>query len=233
MQSLFDKLLNVKRQTVFLYNDPTKGDEEELLNIDATISENLSSNLEVTEHPVEEGPNISDNVVSKPKELTIEGIVSESPLTLKAALAGNAAGATSLIGGIGGTIATGVTASLAGKLLNKSQKKAQDYLNVLLGIQEGKMLLTVITGLKVYNNMVLTNLTVPRDVTTGKMFKFIATLKEMIIVHSETIKLDASKTSNEGAVSKVNEGRKSAKSVTSQVQERGKSALVGFGVPGL
>lgn len=200
MADIFEKLYKRKR-TVFSYKKPD-GEEEELIVLDATLQEKPTSTIESTDHPVEEGFDISDHVHIKPKELSIEGIVSDSPITIKAALVGNVAGASSAIGGIGGTIATGAIASLGGALLNKSKNRVQDSLSVLLDMQNKKQLMTVVTGLQVYENMILQNFNPIRDTSTGGALRFSANLKEIRIVQSEVITLDEAKTADSSAIPK-------------------------------
>ena len=52
----------------------------DLVQLDVYDSETHGMPTEVTEFPVEDGPDISDNVRRKPKTLTIEGYVSDTPL---------------------------------------------------------------------------------------------------------------------------------------------------------
>jgi hypothetical protein len=49
--------------------------------IDATISEEHSSEADVTEHPVEQGSAITDHIRAKPRRLTLNGVISDTPLT--------------------------------------------------------------------------------------------------------------------------------------------------------
>jgi hypothetical protein len=49
------------------------------LDIDATVKESHKSGVDVTDHPVEQGINVSDHARPKPDEVTLEGIVSNTP----------------------------------------------------------------------------------------------------------------------------------------------------------
>ena len=53
-----------------------------IINVDAMIQEKHSFQAQVTEYPVEDGTDISDHVVIKPVQLSVEGIVSNSPIYL-------------------------------------------------------------------------------------------------------------------------------------------------------
>lgn len=50
-------------------------------NFDATISESHTHTAEVTTHPVERGVDIADHIQIKPFNLTLDGIVTNTPLT--------------------------------------------------------------------------------------------------------------------------------------------------------
>jgi hypothetical protein len=48
--------------------------------IDATVSEQHTTSCDLTENPVEEGAKITDHVQLKPAELSIEGVITDTPL---------------------------------------------------------------------------------------------------------------------------------------------------------
>lgn len=50
------------------------------IEFDATLSEHYNSPADVTEHPVEEGAPISDNIRQKPNRVTVVGTISETPI---------------------------------------------------------------------------------------------------------------------------------------------------------
>ena len=49
---------------------------------DASIEESHEADVDVTEFPVEEGADITDHLRPRPERITINGIVSNTPLTL-------------------------------------------------------------------------------------------------------------------------------------------------------
>lgn len=53
-----------------------------IINLDATISENHTSSYNITRHPVESGVSISDHKRREPLRITIEGIITNTPLEL-------------------------------------------------------------------------------------------------------------------------------------------------------
>jgi hypothetical protein len=54
--------------------------------LDASLNETHSGSVDVTQHPVEEGADITDHVRIKPETLSITGIVSNTPLIFLASL---------------------------------------------------------------------------------------------------------------------------------------------------
>jgi len=55
-------------------------DMKSFFQFDATLNEKHSEEAQITQHPVETGMSISDNVLQKPAKLEIQGIVSNTPL---------------------------------------------------------------------------------------------------------------------------------------------------------
>ena len=54
----------------------------DIITLDASLSEEHSSDYEITEHPVEQGVAVTDHKRQTPRRLRITGIVSNTPLTL-------------------------------------------------------------------------------------------------------------------------------------------------------
>jgi len=135
--------------------------------VDATISEEHTSSCDLTENPVEDGAKVTDHVQLKPSELTIEGVISDSPLGY------------AIIGNIQNLVRS--VATLFGR-----SSRSTDAFNNLRKLQESRKPFTVITGLKRYTNMIMTDLSVPRTATTGGAIHFRAVMKEIRIVKSKS-----------------------------------------------
>jgi hypothetical protein len=106
------------------------------LTIEATISENHRASSQVTKQTIEDGSSVSDHIINDPETVTIEGFISNTPIS----------------GGF--------------------QNNAQNAFDELYRIRENKQLITVVTGYRVYNNMAITNINVPRDRSTGQSIRF-------------------------------------------------------------
>lgn len=138
--------------------------------IDATLSEDHKSSCEVTRNPIEDGSDVTDHVQMKPVELTLNGVISDSPLGY------------AIIGNIQNLVRSVET------LFTKNSLSIEIY-NKLLNLQNSRRPFTVITGLKRYTNMIMEDLTVPRDVATGASLHFTASLKEVKIIRSNLVSI--------------------------------------------
>ena len=67
-----------KSLTALLWTDPDSGDGLSLI-FDVTTTETKDDNVEITDHPVEEGSNVADNARDAPALMTLEAVVSETP----------------------------------------------------------------------------------------------------------------------------------------------------------
>jgi len=133
------------------------------IEVDVSVSETHETDCDVTENPVESGANVTDHVFVKPARLTVEGLVSDTPIKLL----GNV---TSLFDD------------------NRSRKTYEE----LLALQAAREPIDVITGLKQYSNMILKTLTVPRSADTGKALRFTAVFQEVRLVESASIAIQVS-----------------------------------------
>lgn len=167
--------------------------ERQFMVIDATITTNHRYEATPTDHAVEDGSNISDHVDVKPKSISFDGFISESPIKLERALVGNVAGlagqqATNELGNFGGSLVTGVIASLGGSLLNETNrvKNAHDS---MLELMDKKIPCTIVTGLQTYKNMILTSYQPTESAANGNSLNFSATFKELRVITSQTVLL--------------------------------------------
>jgi hypothetical protein len=132
------------------------------LTFDAWLSEKHTSEVEVTSNPVETGVSISDHCFLKPKGLTIAAAVSDVKMPTASA----------------GYDDTSTTRSRrAFELLIEQQESCTSG--------DPTALLTVITGLKQYENMICTSVTATRDAETARMLSFEAELCEVIMVSTQ------------------------------------------------
>ncbi len=144
------------------------------LTLDASVSETHTSDVEVTEHPVEDGVAVADHARVKPAGLVIEGIISNTPINRSQSLR--------VASSFGTTIqTTNPQDQLAGQ-----PGYAEQAFTLLEQLRDSTKLITVVTGLKTYDDMILTNLSVPRNIQTGDALRFTATFKYVRRVKNQT-----------------------------------------------
>lgn len=131
--------------------------------IDAALSESHSYPSDVTSFPVEKGEtsDLTDHIRNEPIEVEIEGIVSNTPI-----------GATAL--------ARENETAEAGEELEFLP--SEEALARLERIRARRLPVTIQTSLKVYENMALIGLDVPRDPTTGRALRFTARFRQITTV---------------------------------------------------
>jgi hypothetical protein len=170
-----------------------------VVELDASLSESHESVVAATKHPVERGSQITDHLRPEPVTLTIEGIVSNTPISRKQQVRAVAFGGSEFA-------STSVAASPYGV-----PGYAEEAFAKLREFQERGELLTVVTSLHTYENMALTKLTVPRDRSTGDALRFTATLEEIRFAENKTTSIVTP--ADPRAASKVKLGRQAKKVV--------------------
>lgn len=209
------------------------GTERELLILDMSNEISHGNEAEPTDNPVEDGVDVTDHVDIKPKTLSFRGIMSEAPISIGQAVVGNVAGAVGAvtggaIGGIGGSIVAASVSALGGLLLNGQGNRVLDAHNTMLDIMERKVLVTIITGLRAYNNMVLTSYNPVENTANGESLVFTASFRELRVVKSEQVILPDRVLSPDiaaGAASVQKQGSKAASGATDAVSGSSASVL--------
>lgn len=169
------------------------------IQVDTTLEERYEDALEITEHPVEAGAQITDHSFKRPMELVLYcgwsdssasgalGLVSgilatQSPAA--AGLLGIASAASSLFSNPG----AGNSGSFTGGTMAASDYVAGIY-SSLLQLQESRQPISVTSGLRIYDNMLIQSLSLRRDQRTQYVINVQAVLKQVIIVSTQTATL--------------------------------------------
>lgn len=137
----------------------TNDEATELLEFDASLQENHNASFETTQHPVEQGSDVSDHRRKLPLKLTITGVVSNTPLKLF---------------NFGGGAVDG---------------KLPDTLawETLLRLGESGELYTIVTSLWTYENMAIQSISVPRNAGLGNVLEFTIELQEVFFAESQEV----------------------------------------------
>ena len=148
--------------------------------IDCTVTETHTATATVTEHPVESGANITDHIRPEPVQLSITGIVSDTPIGSKQIQRAIEAGGTTVQ----------VTQQEAPSSATGFGRTAWSKLEA---IRAAAKPIKVVTRDKTYESMALVSLSVPKDARTGGAFVFTAQFKQVRIVFNRTTKVGVAK----------------------------------------
>jgi hypothetical protein len=185
------QLLTIKPKRGFL--DPTDGT---FTVPDATLEEVHNDELEVTEHPVEQGTVIADHAFVRPAEVIITAAWSNSP------------NSTSLIGGVAGAIAAQSSAAraligaveLASGVMNMlgtgwtPSKKA--YMK-LIDMYHNRFLFNIYTGKRQYRNMIIKALSTTTTAETENSVIVRIVCRQILMAQTQTVTVpDSSNMSN-------------------------------------
>ena len=153
--------------------------------IDVTLSEEHFFDNEVTEHPVERGADVTDHVRARPVRITLEGLVSDTPI-------GDLAIRRKEF-----TLINGEAFALP----------SDESFARLLAIRDAREPVTIETSLRSFDDMMLESLTVPRTPQNGDALRFRATFVQVQFVTNDrtTIRVAVPR-----AAKKVNLGNRGA-----------------------
>jgi len=173
MANIFKRFLETKKVTLIKDGDKT------IIACDVVTSETHQMASEATQYEIEDGSDISDHVINRGKLLTIEGEITDDPITI-------------LDTGIFERTIANVTPSILRSKLSfglggDKGKPSKEVFDQFEKIYDNKIPLTIITGLKKYDNMIMENLSIPRTSKTVRSLKFTATFRQIRIVSTQFV----------------------------------------------
>jgi len=190
-----------------------------------------------TTNPIESGSDIVDNIRVKNRRLSISGVVSQVPFALLRSAA--IGGVSGIAASVGESVFNNQTAlstmmgSLAGLIENRNMedrlypRKAFEYLYEL---QNNRIPFNIQTRFQVYQNMIITTLSVPEDIRLGDSLRFSMQLEQIRLVNSEVIVVPESITNNKpGATANQNTGTKARNEATEQGSSLARRIVDGIG----
>lgn len=151
------------------------------------VSEKHSDTLEITEHPVEIGAAVADHAYKRPSEVVME-----------VGFAG------------GGSLLDFVDTTSIGLSLGLSP---QETYQELLDLQNSRIPFDVVTGKRLYSNMLIRALEVTTDKTTENVLSAVLTLREVLITQTQQITVANKSNMKDGASTSAvaNSGTKTTK----------------------
>ncbi len=116
------------------------------IDIDATLDEKHEWKVEATKNPVEEGAPITDHVIEHSDKLSISGTITNSPL--RGELAGQ------YFGGL------------------NQEPRTQTTFDLLYELIKRREMVTIYTKHAIYDNMIIENISIPRNSKIGEEIQF-------------------------------------------------------------
>ena len=139
--------------------------------LDAFLKEDHEAEVEITKHAVEKGVKITDHARPKPRVITVEAIVSNSPL---------------------------VPAQVAQMSLGMSPgQNARQY---LLDLWKTPRIVTVTTGIETYRDMLMASHNETRDAKTGDVYLATMKFEEVRFVQGKTTVVSTKQVKGKGKV---------------------------------
>lgn len=144
------------------------------IQLDAVLSESHSNTIRTTKNPVELGADITDHSVIEPKRVTIVSEVSDTPL------------GTAALGEI-----VDLITGLFGTSTSSNITRSNAAYNAIVQLMEAREPIELHTKLKLYSNMLITDVNVQQTKDSSRVASMNITLEEILITESEIITLNA------------------------------------------
>lgn len=208
--------------------------------LDVVKEEIIEYTAEVTEHPVETGPEVTDHIQLHNPTIRLKGVISNTPLDLSVAIANMASGglaaitdsqARSNLLNSGASQGVGIVGAAlqgkAGNILSSAFTGAVDAISrtILLYAFQQKTPFTLITKRQSFNNVVIQRLRFPRTEETGYALEFEMDIKQLTLV--KTIVVQKNQLDEKliaGGSSSTNLGSQSTQQASPQVASNIKSS---------
>lgn len=188
--SLFNTALgNVVNRTALLYeiNRQRIG----FLQLDATVSESHSRTATITRNEIEDGSVVADNVVLSNEKFEITGLISEAPFA-----SSDIRDLALQVQNFGFNTLNNLVGSISSGVLNNAGAVAKRItaLTQLENFWKNKYPFTVLTGLKRYENVLISEITIPVNAQDGKSLRFTVRCESVRIVESQTVSIPTAST---------------------------------------
>lgn len=207
----------------------TIGDEDVVLSFDASLNEQHGGQAQVSEHPVEKGPNITDNVRPLPRRVSLEAMVSNTPIykDVPASSNANPGNEQATIESVTIQPPLGLprsTQKMTALAFDDEFNRVRDVYNSLVVAYQAGALITVITTLQDYDNMVIVNLSVPRNAQNSNASVFTIDMQQLVLVEVNAVDTLAEKHQEKNRGPKPNK----PEAEEPQKAEEARSALKGI-----
>lgn len=195
------------------------------LKVDASVSESHTRTATPTDNEIEDGSVISDHVRLAPESVSLNCIVTDVPVSLL----GLGVGVDDVLGAAKDFIG-GEKGAFEGLVKNprRTPTEAWQYLEQ---VWKARTPFSVVTSLQRYENMIITNLTAPREASDGKSLVFNIDLRKIKIVKSSLVQIPKVKVGGGAGMtgaSKTDLGNQAGKAANGAQEDNSSLLLKGF-----
>lgn len=152
----------------------------------ATLEEIHYDDLEITDHPVEQGASITDHAFKRPSEVVIRCGFSNSPPS-SGGIVGQLAGAAAAVGGSAVRTIIGTATTLQSVLGGNAPQQVNDIYQTFIDAQRERVLFDVYTGKRRYTNMLIRGVSTVTDAKSENSLIVAITCREVLIVSTQTV----------------------------------------------
>jgi hypothetical protein len=206
-----------------LFKIPNKA----VLEIDATPSITHERVATVTKFPVEDGTNISDHMTLNNKTVSLECVITNQPSSFLRSVF--SAAISSHVRAKLDNVITNVTVPSIITLATSPNERVANSFKILNSLWENRIPFTVIAGLDVYDDIVITNLRFSESTKTKGALKFSITLEQIQVATTFTVQLqnvNLDETIKHTASEKTDIGTQVSDEVSTAVNKKASSILL-------
>lgn len=179
---LLGSILGTAQRVQFIQNSTST-----VIQLDCSLKENHSRASAATKFPVENGQTVSDHIIVSPFVLDITGIISDTPIgSLAGSLTEVATTLTNSLVPPAGLLGAAAGFALFSALSSSKSPSVAAY-EQLLSLQENAQAFDVLTSLKRYSSMWITDLSAPREADTGGALLFTVKLEQLLLVTPQSV----------------------------------------------
>src|SRR5690606_5338128 len=142
------------------------------IEVDAVLLEQYDLSSTITDHPVDRGASVSDNIINNPRVYTIEAVVTDTPMGLLAALQTIGDNARAALGVLSSAI-------LGGEAEAPATARSVAAFESLLALHEGRVVIDVQTGMGLWTDLAIQSIRVAVDEKTANHLRFTAVLRHV------------------------------------------------------
>jgi len=139
------------------------------INLDCVLSENTSEDCEVTDYAIESGSYIQDNIYNRPLVFNLKGFLTDTPL--------------------------GYIQTIENLFNSTNQSLTEAAIDALETLKLTRTPFTVVTGMRIYTDMVFLTLNYSRDPNNGRSCDIDCTFKQLVFASYQQVQIPKSQVS--------------------------------------